>query len=126
MQKKKTMTRRIFEAEVKYTPKKLVNYLCRAEDGTVCVDTERLIANQEDAAGFYYILTHQYASGWKNIENLTVYFEVEDDIVIGGAYDVCNKEKKSRRPIASANQNRAAYTYTIEDMQAIMNKIKSA
>ena len=68
---------------------------------------------QSDMIKFHYILNKDYSSWYDDIQNLTVYFEIKDNFIIGGAYNLRSKQKISRRKLISVTVN-TPYTYKNE------------
>lgn len=106
MSKKKMNERhaRLNAAERRYTPRYMMNYLKREHDGTVVVDRDRAFNMKDElqASDFYWILQSYYRPEYKTMLNSTIYFEDTGDVIYAGCYDMVNKKKISRRPIASA------------------------
>lgn len=102
-----------------YTPKKMVPYLVRADDGTVYVDREKIIHNQDEKSGFQYMLRTVYHSLWKDIERRTVYFAIADDNILCGAYHIDTGEKIPSFYLRSTENKRSFYTYSQEDFDMI-------
>lgn len=61
-----------------FSPWNMGNYLVKAKDGTVYVDRSKMVRSKEQEQEFYYMLKEEYISVWRDIENLTPYFEIKD------------------------------------------------
>lgn len=104
----------------------MTDYLIKSTDGTVYVDRSEMIHSKEQEQQFYYLLKEDFIAIWKDIENLTVYFEVAEDEIISGAYNILTGEKVSKRILISSDTERAPYIYTTEDIEKFKEKICSA
>lgn len=116
------------EASSRFNPRKLTEFL-ELRDGTVCVDRAKILHSEEDERLFIITLTCDYRSGYKNLDNTTVYFEVAGDNIIGGAYDMAACRKINRRVIASPSfdpMNRYRYVYDEEIIGLIKGRILAA
>ena len=113
------------QALAEYSPDVLARYLKRTPEGTVYFDRQQLVRSKEDESKFFYVLNRDYLSGYKDIENLTVFFDIEGDAIIGGAYNLVSGERSSRRRLISANIN-TPYTYTTEDIEKFKNILNNA
>lgn len=113
------------QALIEYSPDVLARYLKRAPEGTVYFDRQRLVRSKEDESKFFYVLNRDYLSGYKDIENLTVFFDIEGDTIIGGAYNLVNGERTSKRRLISENID-TPYTYTKEDIEKFKNILNNA
>lgn len=113
------------QALIEYSPDVLARCLKRAPEGTVYFDRQQLVHSKEDESKFFYVLNRDYLSGYKDIENLTVFFDIEGDIIIGGAYNLVNGERTSKRRLISENID-TPYTYTKEDIEKFKNILNNA
>lgn len=109
----------IRDAGKEFSPQVMFNYLKRAQDGTVYFDRSKLVTTKDSGAKFYYILNGYYVAGWKDVENLTPYFEVDGDEIIAGGYNIITGEKTSRRRLISTNLSspRTPYTFSKRDIE---------
>ncbi len=117
--------RKFTQALIEYSPDVLARYLRRAPDGTVYFDRQQLVRSKEDESKFFYVLSRDYLSGYKDIENLTVFFDIEGDVIIGGAYNLITGEQTSKRILISENIS-TPYTYTREDIEKFKNILNKA
>lgn len=113
------------QAISKFSPDEMAKRVVRAQSGTVYFDKSSLIRTVEDESMFFYVLSHIYMSGYKNIENLTVYFEPEVDGIIAGAYAPENDIRISRVKLISCCAS-TPYTYTREDIENFKNILNNA
>jgi hypothetical protein len=69
-----------------------------------------------------------YHAGWRDIENLTVFFDVSGDEIMAGGYNIATGQKTSRRRLISANKRKpyTPYTYTQEGIERAKSVIKNA
>ena len=102
-----------------FTPKKIAPYLIRADDGTAYVDREKIIHNQDEKAGFQYMLKTVYHSVWKDIERRTVYFAITGDNILCGTYHIDTGEKIPSFYLRDTKNKRSLYTYSQEDFDMI-------
>ena len=124
----RTYRERIIKAMEVFSPKSMSKHLIRTDRGAVIFD-RGILTTDELKAMFYYILNRDYNSGYKNIENTTVYFETINGCIVAGAYDLTTGDKKSRRVLISTNEqvlSRTPYTYTKELLEEFENKIMNA
>ena len=119
---------RSLQAKKDFSPERMLKHLKRASDGTVYFDRSKLVTDRESSVRFYYILNRFYVSGWRDIENLTVYFESVGDEIVAGGYNLTAGKKTSRRRLISTNKQspRTPYTYTLEGIGRIKSIIESA
>ena len=115
------------EASKKFNPRKLKDFLTRAEDGTVIVDRSRLLKNKDDERLFYVILNRDYRWNYRYSETATIYYVVEDGKVYGGVYELgigCY----SKRLIAETSTGRLVhhYVYSEPTLMEICNAINNA
>lgn len=94
---------RIIRANIEFSPVSMMKYLTRATDGTVYVDRSKMIHTKEQEPLFYYMLNGDYIAGWKDVENLTPYFEIDGDTIIAGGYNIITGEKTSKRRLISTD-----------------------
>lgn len=113
------------QARIEYSPDVLARHLKRASDGTVYFDRAELVRSRDDESKFFYILNCDYLSGYKNIEELTVFFDVDGDTIIGGAYNLSTGERASKRRLISEYIS-TPYTYTKEDIEKFKNILNNA
>ena len=71
------------------------------------------------------MLNRDYLSGYKDIENMTVFFDIKGNIIIGGAYNIIDGTKVSSRNLISDTIS-TPYTYTKEDIDKIRNILCNA
>ena len=113
---------KFMQAGIDYSPRVMMRYLRRARDGTVYFDRQQLVHTEEDESKFFYILNRYYLAGYKDIEDLTVFFESKSGVIIGGAYNLKTGEKTSRRCLISAT-TKTPYTYAACDIEKFKNII---
>ena len=109
----KSQRSKFTRALIEYSPDVISRHLKRAPDGTVYFDRQSLVRSIEDESKFFYVLNRDYLSGYKDIEELTVFFDIEGDVIIGGAYNMQTGEQRSRRRLIS-NTVKTPYTYADE------------
>lgn len=117
--------KKFIQALIEYSPDALLRGLKRAPDGTVYYDKQLFVRSTEDESKFFYILNRDYLSGYKDIENMTVFFDVEGDVIIGGAYNIISGERISKRRLISENIS-TPYTYAKEDIEKFKNILYNA
>ena len=115
------------EASKKFNPRKLKDFLTRAEDGTVIVDRSRLLKNKDDERLFYVILNRDYRWNYRYSETATIYYVVEDGKVYGGVYELgigCY----SKRLIAETSTGHLVYHYIYkhDTLNEIIGAIQNA
>ncbi len=113
------------QALIEYSPDVLARHLRRATDGTVYYDRQSSVHSKEDESKFFYVLNRDYLSGYQDIENMTVFFDIEGDTIIGGAYNLISGERTSKRRLISDNIS-TPYTYTKEDIEKFKNILNNA
>ena len=116
---------RILAAEVKFSPLEMMKHLKRGSDGVVYFDRAELVTSIEDCAQLQYVLNSRYNVGWDDVDNLTAYFEVYGNEIVGGGYNMRTKQKTSCRRLISTNEQAplTAYTYTIEEINKMQQAI---
>ena len=122
----KSHRERIIKALGEFSPNALSRHLKRSQEGIVYFDRDQVVNDPENEAMFYYMLNRDYIAGYKNIDNLTVYFEVVGDEIVAGGYDLSTGKTTSRRRLISTNEdlaNRTPYTYTKEALERFKNTI---
>ena len=72
------------------------------------------------------MLKRDFIAVWRDIENLTAYFEVIGDEIISGTYNILTGEKVSKRIFISSDTERAAYIYPAQDIAIFKEKIHTA
>lgn len=105
-------------------PEKMLESIIKAANGTVYFDRAKVIQSKEDEQRFYYVLKNEYVSPWRDIENITVYFESAGNEIAAGAYNIATGEKISRRILISPDAERGLYVYKpeqIEQFKSIIN-----
>lgn len=96
-------SKRIAQALNEFSPTVMTRYLKRAQDGTVYFDRSALVIDKDSGAKFYYMLNAYYIAGWKDIEHLTPYFEMDGNTIIAGGYNIVTGKKTSKRRLISTN-----------------------
>ena len=114
------------KAHTDFSPKVMMNYLVKSTDGTTYVDRSKMIHTKEQEQQFYYMLKRDFIAVWRDIENLTVYFEVIGDEIISGTYNILTGEKVSKRILISSDTERAVYIYPAQDIAIFKEKIHTA
>ena len=104
----------------------MMNYLTKAPDGTVYVDRLKMIHTTEQEQQFCYLLKENFVAVWKDIESLTAYFEIAENEIISGTYNICTGEKVSKFILISNDTERAPYTYSLQDIDKFKEKIRTA
>ena len=92
---------KFIRACIEFSPDKMMKHLVRDTDGTIYVDRSKMIHSREQEPLFFYILNRDYIAGWKDIEHLTPYFDIDGDIIIAGGYNIVTGEKTSKRRLIS-------------------------
>lgn len=111
-------------AYIEFSPDKMMKYLVRDTNGTVYVDRSKMIHNKEQEPLFFYILNRDYIAGWKDIEHLTPYFEIDGDTIIAGGYNTATGEKTSKRRLISTSIA-TPYTYFESDIERCKEIIRA-
>lgn len=101
-----------------------MQHLIRDAEGTVYVDRSKMIHNAEDESKFFYILNRYYLAGYKDIENLSPYFEIDGDTIIAGGYNIVTGKKTSKRRLISTSIT-TTYTCSERDMEQYKEIIRS-
>ena len=94
---------RFLQAKKDFLPERILKHLKRASDGTVYFDRSILVTDRESTIRFYYMLDRIYLAGWKDVENLTAYFEINGYVIVAGGYNIITCEKTSKRCLISTN-----------------------
>lgn len=117
--------KKIFEDAFQiFSPMNMASNLLIAEDGTKYFDRSRLILTDQDMSKFIHVIDPLYLAKYTNILDLTVYFEVVDDVIWAGTYNLVTKEKESRRPLISSTID-TPYTYVREKLNKIKGMISN-
>ncbi len=115
-------------ALIEYSPDKLIKHLVKDTNGTLYVDRSQVVHNAEQETMFFYVLNRDYIAGYKDIEHLTPYFEINGDTIIAGGYNPITGEKTSKRRLISEHIT-TPYTYfkrDIERYEEIITMIQNA
>ena len=80
------------EASV-FHPQMMLENIIKAADGTIYFDRTKVVQSKEYEQRFYYTLKSEYVSPWRDIENITVYFEKAGNEIAAGAYNLVTGEK---------------------------------
>lgn len=115
---------KFIQALNKYSPKILIRNLKSASDGTVHVDKSQIVKNSEDEIAFQYVLIREHLSGYKDIEHLSPYFEIDGDTIISGGYNIITGEKTSKRRLISTSI-KTPYTYFERDIEKYKEIIRA-
>lgn len=89
------------KATNKYSIYALSHYLTRESDGTVVVDRAKAIQTKDDERQFCVMLNATFLWGYRNWKCVTAWMETDGTKVIGGVYNLCTKERETRRVIAT-------------------------
>ena len=103
------------EALIEYSPHAISRHLRRANDGTVYFDRVSQVHTSEDESKFLYVLNRYYLAGYKDIENLTIYLDIDGDVIAGGTYHLVEGRRISKVRLISTTTN-TPYTYTEADI----------
>ena len=116
------------EASKRYNPRTLSRFLTREADGMVIVDRAQVIKDMDDERLFLVILNRDYRWGYKNFEDVTIYFVVDGKTIVGGVYNTRTKERETQRVIATARQDVLCYHYIYRDvvLSEIVGAIQNA
>ena len=119
---------RIIRANIEFSPDSMMKYLTRATDGTLYVDRSKMIHTKEQEPLFYYKLNGDYIAGWKDVENLTPYFEIDGDTIIAGGYNIITGEKTSKRCLISTSITTpyTCFERDIEQYKEIIRAVRNA
>ena len=126
---KKTALEVQIEASKKFSPYKLKDFLIRTEDGTIIVDRPKTTQNDKDNERlFLVVLNCRYSWGWRDCENVTIYFETDGEKVIGGVYNTRTKERETKRVIATESVGKLVYHYIYkrDTLNEIIGAIQNA
>lgn len=121
---------------IKWSPLQLVkNKLTKVGDALIIDDTE-LLGQRPD---FVCLMAEQY--GWdyntnniKDIADLSLYFKVKDDVILGGVYDLVNQKfltevivcvRESAKDFDKNLPKRKIYIYKEDDFQEIKKLIQA-
>ena len=117
----------IFEPRfvAKYSPKSMMEHLVRGADGTLYFDRNRCVVTPDEQRAFYYFMSTRYKMPWKSVEDLTVYFDIDGEDIIGGCYNIKLQRRVSERRLISAHRP-ATYTYTEALTEELKTIIKNA
>lgn len=107
--------KRVLSALKSFSPKVLMKHLVRNDDGIMLVDKSALMINQDDRLNFYCVLDRIYCSGFKNMEDLTVFFDTDGVDIWGGAFNTVTNEIVSKRRLISQD-TLTPYTYTEKEL----------
>lgn len=116
---------KFLNAMIKYSPDELAKHLLRAPDGTVYCDRSKLVKDREEESQFFYVLNRDYLSGYDDIEILTVFFDIIDGAILGGAYNPESGRRVSGRPLISESI-KTPYTYSKADIEKFKNILNNA
>ena len=94
---------KFIRAMIIFSPEQLLKHIKREYDGTVYVDRTEIIHNKEEESQFFYMLNRDHLSGYRDIEHLTVYFDIDNNIIMSGAYNTVTKKRVSKRPLISTS-----------------------
>lgn len=108
----------------KFSPSNMLKSLIKMDDGTVVFDRSVLI-DDIDLKDFWCTLVWYYATGWGEIDNITVYFEIRDGVIYAGGYNLKTEKKINCRALVSDNFH-TPYTYTQEGIKRLANIIMNA
>ena len=115
-------------AAKRFNPKNLCGYLTKGEDGVAVVDRAKLLQTKDDERLFVIAMNADYRLNYSDCDCSTVYFEVEDERIIGGIYNLQTRTKKTKRQIAISPEGVGVtrqYVYsqsTLDEMRkAILN-----
>lgn len=128
MKKRPNALEHQIEAASRFNPRRLTEFL-ENRNGTACVDRSKILCNEEDERLFIITLACDYRSGYKNIDSLTVYFDVVGDRIIGGVYDLKEDRRVNGRNIAAPSFDPVVpyrYVYDEEVISLIKDRIRAA
>lgn len=113
------------DAEKRFSPKVLMDYLARDDNGVVYVDREAAIAKDGDDSLFAVTLAHDYLWDYKDYENSTIYFESSERYIVGGVYNLRLQRIITRRVIVESVRDCLPVRYnvsqnTLEKMRSII------
>lgn len=107
-----------------FHPQEMFENITKGADGTVYFNRAKAVQSKEQEQQFYYILKSEYVSPWRDIENITAYFEIVGNEIAAGAYNIITGEKISRRILISTDAERGLYVYNsteIEKFKSMLN-----
>lgn len=110
---------------VKYSPKSMMGHLVRGVDGTLYFDRRKCVITPDEQRAFYYFMNAKYKMPWESVENLTVYFDVNGEDIIGGCYNIESQCRVSERRLISARKH-TPYTYAEALIEELKTIIKNA
>lgn len=108
----------VWEARVRFNPLKLCSYLAR-RDGYAVVDKEKAIQFKDDDRLFHVILHFDYRWNFKDYEDTTIYFAVENEQIYGGVFNLANNQPLTRRQIVTAPHGGTSCTYKLTPKEYI-------
>ena len=126
---KKTALGVQIEASKKFSPYKLKDFLTRTEDSTVIVDRTRATQNDKDNERlFLVVLNCKYLWQYRDFENVTIYYDIDGEKVVGGVYNTRTKERETRRVIVTEDMGNLVYHYTYkrDTLNEIIGAIQNA
>ena len=107
-------------------PRYLSQYLVKQRDGTMCVDMRAALRVKEDEKKLINMLSAVYKWDYsQDIEDITIYFELEGDYLIGGIYDSSQENPRVNRIKLSSytkDQN-CPYIYSKKDWLKIKKNV---
>ena len=121
---KRELREKFDEAVNIFSPDRLFLSLKRDENGTVYYDRDATPGDEREETQFFYVLDQYYQAGYKDIVHLTMYFEVLEDVIIAGGYNLRTKEKTSRRRLISTD-NSTPFTYAQNKMEYVKKIINN-
>lgn len=116
------------EIKQKYNPLYLLNRAIRVHDVVLC-RYDNLNSNDKNNIKineWAMLLRLVYQWDYNDISNTSIYFQVNDDILYGGVYNIRDNEIKSRTILSNLNDNNCPYIYTLEQWENIKRCIKMA
>lgn len=119
------MVQEISTAWREFSPIQMMKHLHRTSDGAVVFDRESVANTPERVLHFHSTMNPMYTNRFSDLENLTIYFEMSEGVLMGGAYDYSIGKRLSARRIASTGEY-TPYTYTEEVLKSFEIAIDNA
>lgn len=115
----------VLQAQIRYNPQELCAYLTKTANGYAIVDKARAIQSKDDERLFSVILYFDYRCYRGDENNTTIYFQVLDGEIYGGAFNLIdNQPITNRRLITSPSGGMArTYKFSLTEYMAICQKI---
>ena len=110
----------------KFNPFYLCEHLRRLDNGVVVLNTQSIIQEPEDAKQLLILLYDYYLAEWKAGCNITLAFEVDNEVIIVSGYNLDNNmfSRRFQRISTRRLDNPFSYTYSKEDFERLKSIIE--